>query len=68
MEQKGMDGIVLAFYEPCLLLLFFIWQWWSLRRDKAKLAEQRRLTQAENDKARRVGLSDSGESTGCSKV
>jgi len=36
-----MDVIVLAFYEPLLILLFFLWQWWSLRKDKALLREQR---------------------------
>jgi hypothetical protein len=37
-----MDVIVLAFYEPLLILLFFLWQWWSLRKDKALLREQRK--------------------------
>jgi hypothetical protein len=36
-----MDVIVLAFYEPLLILLFFLWQWWSLRKDKALLIGQR---------------------------
>ena len=36
-----MDVIVLAFYEPLLILLFFLWQWWSLRKGKALLIEQR---------------------------
>jgi len=36
-----MDVIVLAFYEPLLIFLFFLWQWWSLRKDKALLREQR---------------------------
>ena len=47
-----MDGFVLAFYEPCLLLVFFIWQWWSLRKDKAKLAAQRRLKQASKEQTK----------------
>jgi hypothetical protein len=37
-----MDVIVLAFYEPLLIFLFFLWQWWSLRKDKALLREQRK--------------------------
>jgi len=40
-KDKPMDVIVLAFYEPLLILLFFLWQWWSLRKDKALLREQR---------------------------
>ena len=36
-----MDVIVLAFYEPLLSLLFFLWQWWSLRKDQSLLIEQR---------------------------
>jgi len=37
-----MDVIVLAFYEPLLIFLFFLWQWWSLRKDKALLRELRK--------------------------
>jgi hypothetical protein len=47
-----MDGFVLAFYEPCLSLVFFIWQWWSLKKDKAKLAAQRRLEQASKEQTK----------------
>ncbi len=54
-----MDGLVLAFYEPCLFLVFFVWQWWSLRKDKSLLAAQRKLEQSAIENAKTVLQSDS---------